>query len=160
MKAEGERGERFPAIVRRAAARLLVIDDLQRVLLFRHGDGSGREFWATPGGGVELGETLEEAARREALEELGASELELTLLWSGQSEFIFAKSRVFQTETFFLVSGGRDLPGGDVAALHDRERILEVRWWTVDEIAAAVEPLYPIDLAARVKTYLRQSVVR
>ena len=149
----------FPAVVRRTAARLLVLDDQQRVLLFRHGDGHGREFWATPGGGVEPGETLEQAARREALEELGASDVQLTLLWSGRSEFMFAKSRVLQVETFFLVRGPLAVPGSDVvAALHERERILEMRWWTVDDIEGTVEVLFPIDLAARVKTHLMQSV--
>ena len=152
--------ESFPPIVRRTAARLLVFDDQQRVLLFRHGDGHGREFWATPGGGVEPGETLEQAARREAAEELGAPDVGLTLLWSGHSEFMFANSQVFQAESFFLVSGCARAPGCDVAALHDRERILEMRWWTVDEIAAAVEPLFPIDLAARVKAHLRQAALR
>jgi ADP-ribose pyrophosphatase YjhB (NUDIX family) len=147
-----ESSEGFPAVVRRTAARLLLLDDQQRVLLFRHGDGHGREFWATPGGGVEPGETLEQAARREALEELGASDVQLTLLWSGQSEFMFAKSRVLQVETFFLVRGCLAVPGGDVvAALHERERILEMRWWTIDEIEGTVEVLFPIDLAARVK---------
>ena len=155
-----ETNRSFPAIVRRTAARLLVLDDQQRVLLFRHGDGHGREFWATPGGGVEPGETLEQAARREALEELGAPDVELKVLWSGRSEFMFAKSRVFQVETFFLVKSGLALPGADVAALHARERILEMRWWTVDDIAATAEPLFPIDLAARVRAHLIQSAFR
>ena len=37
----------------RSAARLVLIDASLRVLLFRHNDGHGREFWATPGGGIE-----------------------------------------------------------------------------------------------------------
>ena len=149
-----ESSAEFPAIVRRTAARLLVLDDQQRVLLFRQGDGHGREFWATPGGGVESGETLEQAARREAAEELGATGIELTQLWSGHSEFMFAKSQVLQDETFFLVRGCSAVLGCDVAALHNRERILEMRWWTVDEIDAADEPLYPTDLAVRVTAHL------
>ena len=143
--------------MRRTAARLLVLDDQGRVLLFRHGDGHGREFWATPGGGVEPGETLQEAARREAGEELGAPDVELTRLWSGHSEFMFAKSRVLQEETFFLVSSCPAALGSTVTAFHDRERILEMRWWTVDEIAATIEPLFPIDLAARVTVHLGSS---
>jgi 8-oxo-dGTP pyrophosphatase MutT (NUDIX family) len=151
---------KFPPIVHRTAARLLVLDDQQRVLLFRHGDGHGREFWATPGGGVEPGETLEQAARREALEELGASNVELSLSWSGRSEFMFAKSHVFQDESFFLVRGFHEVSACDVAAFHDRERILEMRWWTVGEIGSTTEPVYPIDLAARLTAHFRQSTLQ
>jgi 8-oxo-dGTP diphosphatase len=53
----------------RSAARLLLLDTHGRLLLFRHNDGHGREFWAAPGGGLEPGETFEQAARREAAED-------------------------------------------------------------------------------------------
>src|SRR3954451_18539565 len=59
----------------RPSARLLILDPSGRVLLFRfvHKTGAlaGRDFWATPGGGVEDGETFEQTAHRELLEETG-----------------------------------------------------------------------------------------
>jgi len=60
---------------RRLSARFLILDEAGRILLFRfvykRGPLAGQDFWGTPGGGVEDGETLEQAALRELLEETG-----------------------------------------------------------------------------------------
>ena len=41
------------------------------VLLVRRGEAPSEDLWAVPGGSVEIGETLQEAAEREILEETG-----------------------------------------------------------------------------------------
>ena len=60
----------------RPSSRLLIVDPACRTLLFRfehkHGALSGRRFWATPGGAVKPGESFEQAACREMLEEIGS----------------------------------------------------------------------------------------
>jgi 8-oxo-dGTP pyrophosphatase MutT (NUDIX family) len=55
----------------------LILEKGQAVLLVKHTYQSG---WYLPGGGVRRGETLEEAARREAAEEIGATLGKLRLL--------------------------------------------------------------------------------
>lgn len=60
-----------------AAAGVLVWDDRHRVLLQRRSDDRS---WCIPGGAVEPGERLEDAARRELREETGLIAIELTLL--------------------------------------------------------------------------------
>ena len=54
----------------RVGVGAVVIED-GRVLLVRRGRQPGRGMWAIPGGLVELGETLQEAAEREILEDTG-----------------------------------------------------------------------------------------
>lgn len=54
----------------REAARVITLDDYDRVLLLRYDDTSG-SFWATPDGSLEPGEDHPAAARRGIREELG-----------------------------------------------------------------------------------------
>lgn len=52
-------------------AAAIPIDPRGRIILLRRGFDPGRGLWTFPGGFVDLGESVEDAARREAEEELG-----------------------------------------------------------------------------------------
>jgi 8-oxo-dGTP pyrophosphatase MutT (NUDIX family) len=58
--------EEVPTV--RRAARVIMLDDNDRVLLARFEYG-GKHWWTAPGGGLDDGETHEQAARREVAEE-------------------------------------------------------------------------------------------
>lgn len=55
---------------------VLVLDAQNRLLMMKRSDSGS---WGVPGGAMELGETTEETARRELLEETGLEVDELTL---------------------------------------------------------------------------------
>lgn len=59
----------YPAQPRVAVGAVVFKDD--RVLLVRRGQPPSEGLWAIPGGAVELGETLQQAAEREVWEETG-----------------------------------------------------------------------------------------
>lgn len=107
-----------------------------------------------PVAGSRSSETAARAARRETAEELGATNIELVELWTGHSEFDFANRRVSQTETFFLVKVSSEILGPAVQEIHRREGITEVRWWSLDEIDATQELVFPADLAVRVREHV------
>ncbi len=48
-----------------------VVFKQNRILLVKRGKPPGRDQWAIPGGSIQLGETLQQAAEREILEETG-----------------------------------------------------------------------------------------
>ena len=57
---------------RRRAARVVVLDPLDRILLINASDPlhrNGPGWWEIPGGGIDHGESTEDAARRELWEE-------------------------------------------------------------------------------------------
>lgn len=103
----------------RTAARVVLLDDADRVLLLSGTDPRvGSRWWITPGGGVEDGESLPDAARRELAEEtgllLGAADL-VGPIWRRVARFTFTGIDYEQTEFYFAARAPRSgaaAPGG------------------------------------------------
>jgi ADP-ribose pyrophosphatase YjhB (NUDIX family) len=136
----------------RDAVRALVLDPDGRTLLMRF------DFepypWAPPGGGVDEGESDEHALRRELAEELGLDEFELgPLLWRREHEFDLAWSRYRgQRERCYLVRVDpfEPSPRLDLTAEH----VVEVRWWTPEELEASHEAFGPRALPRLIRELL------
>ena len=126
----------------RAAARALVVDEEGRTLLVQFRDESGQVWWATPGGGVDEHENVEQALRRELAEELGLDEFELgPEIWTREHTFAWNGRILRQRERIWLVevASHEPAPRVDLAA----ELVADVRWWTPAELEAATETLVP-----------------
>lgn len=137
--------------VPRRAARVLLVDEAGRVLLFQGVDPGrpGEPFWFTIGGGLDEGETPVEAAARELREEAG---LDLPASALGApvhhevTEYPFDRVWYRQEQDFFLVRAAGvvvDTSGFDEI---ERDSITSYRWWSLPELASAAEPVYPADL--------------
>ena len=87
----------------RKAARALVLDPNDRVLLVRFRFPMW-DVWATPGGGIDDGETALDAVRRELHEEVGAVDADIgPPIWTRTHLFPMPDGRDGQQETIFLV---------------------------------------------------------
>lgn len=146
----------------RVSARVVLLDGADRVLLF-HGTDPQRaatRWWFTPGGGVEPGEELVQAAQRELMEETSIAVAQADFqgpIWWRRARFAFNGVDWESTEHYFLVRVTEHSAGNraDVAISTDgftdleRETVLDHRWWTVEELQETSETIYPVELAAR-----------
>ena len=136
----------------RIAARALVLDRDDRVLLVQYRrPGSERTWWGTPGGGVDAGESLEQAVLRELREEVGLDDVELgPVLYEHVGQFPWDRRMYRQTNTTFLVRVDEHEPRATIGLA--QEGVVGVRWWTPAELDASREQFAPPDLPARVRT--------
>jgi 8-oxo-dGTP pyrophosphatase MutT (NUDIX family) len=107
--------------------------------------------WGLPKGGRQRGETLEQAAVREVVEETGMQgrlicplgEIEYWFRWAGQ--------RHFKTVHFYLM----EAVGGDISQ-HDHEYDL-VEWFDLDEARKQMSYPSEVDIVDRAALTLQQA---
>ena len=136
--------------IRRRSARILVTNESKDVLLlkFEYGDQNNhRSYWATVGGGLEAGETPEQAARRELLEKVGLAADIMDYIGAQAAQFtdpngnrIEAEEHFFHTNTASRQISLAGLSGDEAAMIKGH------KWWSVEELKATNETYFPSNL--------------
>ncbi|WP_235857007.1 NUDIX hydrolase [Occultella glacieicola] len=136
----------------RRAARVLLFDDANRLLLVRGHDVDQpeRTWWFTVGGGIDAGESARDAAVRELVEETGLSLRPDALIGpvlTRSAIFDFFARDVRQDEEFFMAR--IDAPGELSAAgwtQVEQDFMDEMRWWDLDALESVTVEIFPAQL--------------
>ena len=143
--------------ISRVAARVLLIDEADRILLFHGIDPAdpSDEYWVTPGGGLDPGESPVQGAARELFEETGLRVNPAELgepVFRNLVEFSFGGRAYRQEQDFYLLR----VPSWEVdtSNFDESERIAvdSHRWWTLADLDATGESFYPENLPELVRT--------
>ena len=138
----------------RRSAKALLVDASGRWLLLLMTDPTDPDlgqWWELPGGGLEAGETAEDAVVREVAEETGLVVRRDDVgpaLWTRRSTFRWLQRRRWQQETVHVVRLPERLEWTATAATDEEAgSLLGRRWWAPEELAAYDGRVYPQRLA-------------
>ncbi|TQO21612.1 NUDIX hydrolase [Paramicrobacterium agarici] len=141
----------------REAGRVIVSDEQQRILLLRGSDPEppgSPTWWFTPGGGCEAGETHAQAAMREVREETGLvlEHVDGPVFEQVQS-FRFAGRDLVQHELFFTATVPAFVSSNAGWTPLEKRTLSEAAWWSVDEMRATDETIYPTNIVDIVERF-------
>ena len=131
----------------RRSARIIVLDPLERLLLFRFDVADRPPFWVTAGGECEPQESFEEAARRELLEETGIAADPGKQIARTTPQFVTVEGEPVQAdERYFLIEVAEARI--DTARHTELEQrvMTQHRWFTRPEFASWHEAVFPENL--------------
>jgi 8-oxo-dGTP pyrophosphatase MutT (NUDIX family) len=145
-----ELSEDLPVVERRVV-RLVVLDAAGRVLLLHTWDSTDPTLgtcWELPGGGIEPGETLVDAAVRELREETGiAAHADQVgrATWRRDATYRYRGERRLQHERVVGVRLPGLTPRVDTWRRDDNERAdcFGARWWAQREVIESEDRFYP-----------------
>ena len=135
----------------RKSSRALLLNKRNQLFLFRYTFDFFAEkesIWITPGGGLDDGESFEDALKRELFEELGIRLSEL-------APYVFYRTPLYELkngeavrseERFYLVNCDDETFSYDGWSESETKRMTVGKWWSIEEIKKSEEKFFSEDI--------------
>jgi 8-oxo-dGTP pyrophosphatase MutT (NUDIX family) len=147
-------------IVRSACRAILLTPENEVLLIYIENPAGNWKGWITPGGGIEPGESDEQALRRELKEELGFVDFEIAdAVWQRTHQFPWNKKIVEQSEKFYLIRTEKFKPKPTIdISKSEMIELKKFRWWKLAELLETKEVLSPKNFAELVKSLIENGM--
>lgn len=124
------------------SAGAMIFNEAGELFLSKRSQNTKNEkgHWETPGGGVDFGETLEDAARREIMEEYGA-EIDIIEQWPAGDHIIPDEHQHWVATTFLA-----KFKEGQEPKIMEPEKCDAIGWFKLTELPQPLSIITKIDL--------------
>lgn len=139
----------------RRSGRVVLLNELNQIFLFKMQDQTfadrqhpnGKAVWFTVGGGIEEGETFEDAAKRELWEETGLENVAWgQLVWIREVDLL-VKNEPTRFIEYYYTARTKELEIHPAKFTYEEEQgYLTHHWWSLDELRESKELIYPTNL--------------
>ena len=135
----------------RKSSRAIVLNKENEIFLFQYMFDyleDGKAIWITPGGGLEEGESFEDALKRELFEELGVQITESypEVYYRNPVYTLKNGKKVQSVEKFFLVRLEEDAFSFEHWSKSEKKRMLAGKWWSREKIEQSDEEFFSKDI--------------
>ncbi len=137
----------------RDTARVVLFNPPGEVLLFKYEDAAPAdpqrpeltEYWGTPGGGLDPGETFEQAALRELWEETGINDARLgPCIWTRSRQLLAGRELLRFNERYYLAHTAASRITFDHTSAFELSLIRDHRWWSPGALEQSDETFLPL----------------
>jgi 8-oxo-dGTP pyrophosphatase MutT (NUDIX family) len=146
----------------RYTVRALLFNPAGEVLLFKyrndpniHNVGKppmNSDYWGTVGGGIEKGEDLSAALRREIAEETGHEDITIgPMIWHRKVDLVFYGDILHVDEKYFVAHTRQTEISTAGHTQIERKFVADTRWWAPAAVETATEKIFPTALPQHIR---------